>query len=215
MTPETERRCQDLQDARREQCRQCKVRVKGRYLEKHCRQHFTRFYCQCGWQSVSKDCTMRHQRKLDYIEGHGRSCYKVDATSFERLAKDMGWAASIEFLPCVPHLKVEDRDRAAPASVADHYRPARRDSPTNLQQRLGRIPKRQRRSPTPPEHPREVAPPAPRVQAVDVGADSIDNLRQQISRTEVHLYHLRRRLRQLEQEEEDRIFRRRHSSSRH
>ena len=189
--------------------------MQSKNLEKHCRQHYIKFFCKCGWQSSTKDCVTRHQRRLDYAVEHGQTCYEVDVDSFPRLTADMRWSPAPVFRACVPHSKPEERSRELPPLVEALYHPTAREDTTGMQHRLGRIQKRVRQH-SPPPH-MAVQPPV-RVQGVEAQNNDVPRtpntmreVREQISRLETELYYLRRRLRQMEQDEEDAHFRRRYS----
>ncbi len=203
VTHRTEARCQAILDIRRGACRECGVRVAGRHLERHCRQHFTRFFCQCGWQSVSRDCVVRHQKKECYAPGHGRTNYEADADSFPRLVQSMGWTPALSFPPCRPHLRPEEEGV--------------RDRPVPDRQAVQRI---RPRSPRPP--PRlAVDPPPVRVRAIRApeardhhtmpyhASATKQEVRRMMEQAETDLYYLKRRFRELEQAEEDNSFQRR------
>ena len=210
----TERQCIAAQNMRKGQCRICGVRVQGRSLEKHCRQHFIRIFCRCGWQSVSRDSTVQHQKKMGYSPEHGIHCYEADREKFPQLVADLQWSPAPSFQECKPHLQNNEEDGNAIAT--DRYAPSRMKDPASLHRRMGRTQRRQ-------YSPAEVERPVPvRVQAVGVEDNSIPTvhqeaevldvatLRRRVEQTELELYQIKRQLRRAEQAEEDREFESRH-----
>lgn len=91
-------------------CPVCRYECTTRRRRKiHICQHFFRFFCKCGFNSVSRDMVYRHQ-KLAIRQGtsnlHGgeyRTIYKVDKESFGAWKKTICADQLISFLPAVPH----------------------------------------------------------------------------------------------------------------
>lgn len=93
------------------QCGECQFDTRNRRsLIKHVWQHFSRQYCSCGFNAVSRDMVLRHQRRYRLrtdAQQHGGDqgrIYKVDEVSYPAWCRAVGFQNPPLFRPCQPTL---------------------------------------------------------------------------------------------------------------
>ena len=164
----TEELIREAADKEAGQCRICRINVAGRHLLKHLRQHFTRVFCRCGFQSPSKDVVARHQRQHQHGPEHGQRCLEAERSLYPKLCRDMGWQSPPPFEDCIPALRHGKKYQTPQELVNTLYQPTHTDGRVSIFRRLGEPIPRRLVSPPPAirnlqveNHP-PAAPPAPR-----------------------------------------------------
>ena len=108
VTKATEKACSDIMKvgAKKGHCQydECGVTTSKRKIQGHCRQHFTKIFCKCGYKSASRDSVVFHQKKEKWAAPHGIICYEVDGESFGAFCADMGWETTHSMGKCIPTL---------------------------------------------------------------------------------------------------------------
>ena len=94
--------------ARTEVCGLCNYTTSKRQMHTHVKQHFTKHFCTCGYNSASYDSVYRHQI--------GQSCtatkqdiHEVDKHSYPRFLRFIKWKTSLAFGTRIPTLDGEGR----------------------------------------------------------------------------------------------------------
>ena len=102
VTTETRRQVRDLVDREGTSCLNCGYKTSWRKVTLHCKQHFIRIFCGCGFQSASRDSIYTHQKQAVNHRKHS-GVFESDAMSYPDMLSDLGWEMAPEFGPLCPH----------------------------------------------------------------------------------------------------------------
>ena len=100
----------------------------------HLAQHFTRFFCQCGTNSTSRDVVARHQKRLhemDKASEHGgetRLIYEVDPDSFTTWVEYMALEKPPTFETPRPYNEYSKKARQQPKETSSKRKRSRSTS---------------------------------------------------------------------------------------
>ena len=83
----------------RNQCKICNCQGNKKRIKVHVRQHYTRNFCSCGYNSVSRDTVLNHAKRC---ENSNRITYEVDKKSYPLFCNTMGWKRPPTFNSCRP-----------------------------------------------------------------------------------------------------------------
>ena len=110
ISPNTQRKIDQAlqtQPGEKAECRLCGKSGTEKRVRFHIKQHYSVYFCACGFFSPSRDTIDGHHRDLGKkgeMKGHGRAgCnFQVDADRYPEFVAYMGWRTSPPFPVCVP-----------------------------------------------------------------------------------------------------------------
>ena len=89
-----------LVGAMRNTCRICGLEGSStKRTRVHIKQHYVRNFCSCGYNTVSRDSVLGHNKKCCLSN---KIVYQVDCESYQAFCAAMNWRNPPEYKPCVP-----------------------------------------------------------------------------------------------------------------
>ena len=105
----SEETIRDIRDARGDKiCNLCRITGTQKRINYHTRQHYTRWFCSCGYVSSSRDGVDYHVRREDNSRAGKDSIHKLyesDPATYPELVEHLGWTNPPDFHPPSPVLK--------------------------------------------------------------------------------------------------------------
>ena len=118
----SEETIRDIRDARGDRiCNLCRLTGPQKRINYHTRQHYTRWFCTCGYTSSSRDGVDAHARReigLATDTSARHQLYEADIATFPELIEHLGWTKPPVFNDPTPILKPTHTPPLSDASVS-------------------------------------------------------------------------------------------------